>query len=113
MKNSENIESMRMEMSKQQECIELQQGKKMTFDEQYEFYRPLRNEACERYYSMRVKYKSLNDAENKGLKGHWVCLVTQPNGTTFYVTHYFTQKWLYVGCVIGMWNELTLIEKIK
>ena len=110
MKNSEKIESMRIEMSKQQECIELQQGKKMTCDEQYEFYRPLRNEACREYYENRVKYKSVSDAM-QGKEGNWICIVTQPDGTQYYVRHYFTDRWCDIGTVLGMWNELTLILK--
>lgn len=83
-----------------------------TFNEIYESQLPLRSAACKEYYNNITKFKTIEQAKRPYNKGQWICLVNTPGNDTFYVLHLFAHKWVKAGNVFGMWNELTLIEKI-
>jgi len=85
---------------------------KLTFSEQYEINRPLREAACQEHYKTKPKRASIVDARNiKKSFGNWICKVETPQGEVFYTRTNFKEKWVRQGNIFGMWNELTLIEK--
>jgi len=89
--------------------------KHTTFEDTYKANQPLRLAACKKYYDtpLKRKFAAIEAARaTKGKFGNWICLVKMDDGTVFYTTHYFREKWVAPGWVLGMWNELTLIEKI-
>jgi hypothetical protein len=69
------------------------------------------------HYKNRPKAETAQGAKIYGKKwGNWVCLVddkAQKNFKPFYTIVSFPQKWVSLGNVFGIWNELTLIEKLK
>jgi len=84
-----------------------------SFDEQYEEDRPLRAKASKEYYSNKPKFKTIQQARKEGAKyGNWICKVKLPDGETFYTATNFQHQWVKSGNVFGMWNELTLVEKV-
>lgn len=85
--------------------------KQVTFAEQYEIDRPLREAACQKYYTAKLKANDIEEARIKKQFGNWICKVITPMGEIFYTRTQFNQKWVKAGNVFGMWNELTLIEK--
>lgn len=85
--------------------------KQITFAEQYEIDRPLREAACQKYYDNKLKAQDIEVAKKQKKYGNWLCLVTTPQGDKFYTRTEFKQGWVKAGDVLGMWNELTLIEK--
>lgn len=85
---------------------------KVTFAEQYEIDRPLREAACQKYYENKLKTQDIEAAKKQRKYGNWLCLVTTPMGEKFYTRTEFKEKWVNPGWVLGMWNELTLIEKL-
>ena len=83
----------------------------ITFAEQYEIDRPLRESACQNYYTNKLKAQTIDEVKGKKRYGNWICKVITPMGETFYTRTEFKEKWVKPGWVLGMWNELTLIEK--
>jgi len=89
---------------------------KKTFDEQWEENKPLRLKAAKEYYANKPKFKTIDEARESGKKldkRNWICLVKLSDGTEFYTITYFQYDWVKSGHVYGMWNELTLIEKVS
>lgn len=82
-----------------------------TFAEQYEIDRPLREVACQKYYENKLKTQDIEAAKKQKKYGNWLCSVTTPMGYKFYTRTEIKEKWVKAGWVLGMWNELTLIEK--
>ena len=85
--------------------------KQQTFEEKYA---PMRLAAYKKHYEspQRKRFATIEDARpTKGKLGNWTCLVQFIGEDSFYTCVNFKEKWVAAGWVLGMWNELTLIEK--
>lgn len=83
-------------------------NKQIRIEKQLEFYKPFLN------------FNSIDDVKSHVLKNKWkynngyyICLIKLLNKETFYSIIGFKYNWLSVGNIIGRWNEIELIEKIK
>lgn len=77
--------------------------------------------AQRKYYTHQTKYATIEQARdltrklpkrhNNPLEYGYLCLIQLDNVQKFYTVHYFP-KWTAPNWVLGMWNEITLIERL-
>ena len=86
----------------------------------YKISKQIRIENQINHYKDIVRFDSVDDAKlmsnlKKKLFLYWVCLIKLDNKDSFYsvITFPIQYNWFNRGNIIGRWNEIELIEKIK
>ena len=85
----------------------------------YKISKQIRIENQINHYKDIVRFDSIEKARNQSNLNknllHWVCLIKLDNKDSFYsvITFPIQYNWFNRGNIIGRWNEIELIEKIK